>query len=437
MGRARSGVVAAQKSTDTSPLLPCKDNDLLLGNQLSSVRKTFGNIAMSLVGAGMLGLPYAFKRAGWLAGSIALIVVAMATYYSLKLLVDARKKVEDDGEAEVATYSDLSYHAYGDRGRIAVDGLIFLSQGGTCIAILIFIGENLPSLFSTLTITSHPAAGIADAKTARSRIGLAGKDTYIFMAFVLQLGMAGINSLTRLAPFSMLGTLANVLAMAVVMREYVVEIISGGGIKPVEAFTDLSGLPFAVGVGIYALSCTVLLIPIQSSMQNQPKFEGVLALAMSSVTTLYVNFALLGFLAFGSQTRDIITLNLHKSLETSMVQAAQCLGLFFSFRLNIHPVYEMIERRLSHGKPSMFMRCSLLVVTCCVAVVVPNFGDFISLVGSSVSCTLGFIFPALFHLRLFGELSWPAKSLDYGFIAFGIIFGLWGSATSISKLAGF
>lgn len=44
---------------------------------------------MSIVGTGVLGLPFAFKIAGWLAGSIGVVVAGVSTYYCMIILVSS------------------------------------------------------------------------------------------------------------------------------------------------------------------------------------------------------------------------------------------------------------------------------------------------------------------------------------------------------------
>jgi proton-coupled amino acid transporter len=49
--------------------------------------QTLGNVVVSIVGTGVLGLPYAFRAAGWVAGSIGVAVAGCATLYCMLLLV--------------------------------------------------------------------------------------------------------------------------------------------------------------------------------------------------------------------------------------------------------------------------------------------------------------------------------------------------------------
>jgi len=53
----------------------------------ASKLQTLGNIIVTVVGTGVLGLPFAFRIAGWVAGSLGVAVVGLSTYYCMLLLV--------------------------------------------------------------------------------------------------------------------------------------------------------------------------------------------------------------------------------------------------------------------------------------------------------------------------------------------------------------
>lgn len=60
---------------------------LLDGRRGATPAQTLGNIVVSIVGTGVLGLPYAFRTAGWLAGALGVAAAGAATFYCMLLLV--------------------------------------------------------------------------------------------------------------------------------------------------------------------------------------------------------------------------------------------------------------------------------------------------------------------------------------------------------------
>lgn len=190
------------KQTESSPLLPAGN---VLSPPLSSSWKTFCNLFITVVGAGVLGLPYAFKQTGWLEELLILAGVSAAMYYSMMLLVRCRRQMERDSNlGSIDTYSELGLRTLGKVGQVSVDALILLSQGGFCIAYLIFIGENLASVFSKqdlLASTFQPSStsefpvfshgGTSGKFTLlQTSWGWKTKDIYIWIVFPVQVNLS-------------------------------------------------------------------------------------------------------------------------------------------------------------------------------------------------------------------------------------------------------
>lgn len=156
---------------------------------------------------------------------------------------------------------------------------------------------------------------------------------------------------------------------------------------------------------------------------------------MVLIAVLYGSFGALGYFAFGDNTRDIITANLGKGLLSTLVQLGLCINLFFTLPLMMNPVYEVVERRYWDGRYCLWMRWMLVLVISFAALFVPNFADFMSLVGSSICCALGFVLPALFHFVAFkNEMGWQGVYLDVAIIILGAVLGATGTWSSLSEI---
>ncbi|KAI4300625.1 hypothetical protein L6164_033980 [Bauhinia variegata] len=58
-----------------------------LPSRRASKLQTLGNIIVSVVGTGLVGLPFAFRIAGWVAGMLGVAIAGISTYYCMLLLV--------------------------------------------------------------------------------------------------------------------------------------------------------------------------------------------------------------------------------------------------------------------------------------------------------------------------------------------------------------
>lgn len=421
----------AGSSTHALRSLPREDTPLLSGNgkphALSSQPKTFANVFISIVGAGVLGLPYTFMRTGWLTSLIMIFFVAVLTYYGMMLLVHTRKKLEDSPVSafpKIASFGDLGFAVCGSVGRFAVDSMIVLSQAGFCVGYLIFIGNTLANLFSsplTLSAANHKIWGVS------------AKSVYIWSCFPFQLGLNSIPSLTLLAPLSIFADIVDLGAMGLVMVEDA--IIFTKQMPAVEAFGTLSTFFYGLGVAVYSFEGIGMALPLEAEMKDKSKFGRILGLTMIFIAAMYGGFGAMGYFAFGENTKDIITANMGKGLLSSLVQLGLCINLFFTFPLMMNPVYEVFERRFWDGKYCLWMRWVLVLAVSLVALFVPSFADFLSLVGSSTCCVLGFVLPALFHYLTFkNEMDWRRASVDLGIIVLGVFLAVSGTWYSLLEI---
>ncbi|XP_010555173.1 PREDICTED: amino acid transporter ANTL2 [Tarenaya hassleriana] len=424
----------ASSSSYTLKIPPAREDTPLIGKgkPLSSQFKTFANVFIAIVGAGVLGLPYAFKRTGWLMGVLMLFCVAALTHYCMMLLINTRRKLEalNGGFSKIVSFGDLGFTVCGSVGRFVVDILITLSQAGFCIGYLIFIGNTLANLFNPDSPTSlrHQISSLSSGF-----LGMSPKSLYIWGCFPFQLGLNSIKTLTHLAPLSIFADVVDLGAMAVVIVEDVM--ISLKQRPEVVAFGGMSVFFYGMGVAVYAFEGIGMVLPLESEMKEKDKFGKVLALGMGLISLIYGAFGVLGYMAFGGDTMDIITANLGPGLISALVQLGLCVNLFFTFPLMMNPVFEIVERRFWGGMYCVWLRWVLVLVVTLAALFVPNFADFLSLVGSSVCCALGFVLPALFHLMVFKEeLGWKQWSLDTGIVVLGVVLAVSGTWSSLSEI---
>ncbi|GMI74702.1 hypothetical protein like AT4G38250 [Hibiscus trionum] len=420
--------VASSSSNNLKSPLPREDTPLVgKGKPLSSKSKTFANVLIAIVGAGVLGLPYAFKRTGWVMGLLLLFSVAGLTTYCMTLLIQTRRKLEsfDNGFAKISSFGDLGYAVCGTFGRFVVDVLIILSQAGFCVGYLIFIANTLTNLFNgEVSVTSSLSLGMSS---------FTAKSLYVWGCFPFQLGLNSVPSLTHLAPLSIFADVVDLGAMAVVLVEDVQLMLKQS--HEVIAFGGLSVFFYGMGVAVYAFEGIGMVLPIESEMKDASKFGKILALSMGLISLIYGAFGALGYLAFGEETKDIITANLGAGWISTLVQLGLCINLFFTFPLMMNPVYEIVERRFWGGRYCLWLRWLLVLIVSLVALFVPNFADFLSLVGSSVCCGLGFVLPALFHLLVFKEeLGWKGWTVDVGIVTLGLVLGVSGTWSALVEI---
>ncbi|TKY58377.1 Amino acid transporter ANTL3 [Spatholobus suberectus] len=350
-----------------------------------------------------------------------LFLVAFLTYNCMMLLVHTRRKLESTvGSPRINSFGDMGHAIGGPAGKLFIDAMIVLSQCGFCVGYLIFISTTLAYL-------------AADTSAPPLFFGFTPKVLFLWCCFPFQLGLNAIPTLTHLAPFSIFADVVDIAAKSVVMVEDVAVFMKNR--PPLKAFGGWSVLFYGLGVAVYAFEGIGMVLPLESEAKDKEKFGGVLGVGMLLISLLYAAFGALGYLAFGEETQGIITTNLGQGVISALVQLGLCINLFFTFPLMMNPVYEVVERRLCDSKYCLWLRWLLVLGVSLVALLVPNFADFLSLVGSSICVILSFVLPAMFHYLVFREeMSWTFIGWDGAVVVFGLVIAVTGTWFSLMDI---
>eukprot|EP00096_Caligus_rogercresseyi_P003500 TRINITY_DN1661_c0_g1_i1.p1 TRINITY_DN1661_c0_g1~~TRINITY_DN1661_c0_g1_i1.p1 ORF type:complete len:426 (-),score=133.38 TRINITY_DN1661_c0_g1_i1:1747-3024(-) len=405
--------------------------------------RLIANIFISFLGAGVLGLPYAFKESGLLEGVLLMTFVSIVSIKAMLLIVDAKylilarrkraqelpllpneeSSIEEGFVKEViddeVSYSDVGDAAFGHPGRLTIDTSLLISQIGFCCAYLIFITETLSSYFPTVS-----------------------KSEWLFLSLPPLFCLTLIRDLSRLAPFSLIGQIFNFLAFAVVFW-FDFDHLHLAGNQHRKEFS-LSGFPFFFAVAIYCFEGAGMILSLENSVDDsyKPHFRKTFVKTIAFVTFIYISFGASGYLSYGPETKDIITLNLphiEGSIDfATLVKLCLCFSLFCTYPVMLFPVTELLEKKffVSSSLPyGLLIRAGVVSMTGIIVKVVPGFADLMALIGATCCTLLAFIIPASCHLKLFAkELTRREMITDYLIFGIGIIGAVLGTADALKKV---
>lgn len=173
---------------------------------------------------------------------------------------------------------------------------------------------------------------------------------------------------------------------------------------------------------MFAFDGIAPIMPIENTMKQPEKFLGkpyVALIALSIVTIMYTFIGFFGFARYGEKTEGSITLNL--PIGEWAATTGQCLigiAIICSFGLYFYVPMEILFKKIEHKISSRrylyekLIRTGILLCMFGLALVVPDVGQFINLVGGFFSSTLTIFYPALIDTVYcqthggFGTLNW-------------------------------
>lgn len=252
-------------------------------------------IATVLVGAGVLGLPYAFRRAGWLA--ILLIVGStVIASYTIKMLVwsfntlnERKRQNNDTGKGFVVTYDQLSEEVGGPLAGKFMKGLTVLECYGVAVCYVVLHATGWPHLLSLPSVVF----GVVPAPVA---------SVAVWALLMLPLMLVKVRHLAVFGPLGLIaiGTLMVASVAAPLLNsEPVPDSTSCAHLDSSVSESDVVGsrqlvVPDGIGVGLgLVLFCfgghaTLPDIYARMTAEERPHFDKAVNLGCTIASSLYV-----------------------------------------------------------------------------------------------------------------------------------------------------
>lgn len=127
----------------------------------SGLRSAFMNMANSIIGAGIIGQPYAFKQAGLLSGVVLLVGLTFVVDWTICLIVVNSKL------SGANSFQGTVEHCFGRSGLIAISLAQWLFAFGGMVAFGVIVGDTIPHVLQAVWpgLRDAPVLGIlADRK---------------------------------------------------------------------------------------------------------------------------------------------------------------------------------------------------------------------------------------------------------------------------------
>ncbi|XP_064608550.1 neutral amino acid uniporter 4-like [Liolophura sinensis] len=392
------------------------------------------------IGTGILAMPVAFLSSGLWTGFAGVLIIGIIAVHCMHMLVDCSHNLCRRKGIQSLDYGNVSEAAF-DRGperlrklavpsRIMINIFLAITQFGFCMVYIVFVSDNIKQVIHAF----H-----SDDPDHR---------LYMVIIALVLIPYVFIKELSSLSIFS---GFANILMFVglIIVFQYILQDLPDTGSRPV--FNSTATLPLFFGTAVYAFEGIGVVLPIENKMIHPEDFggwTGVLNLGMVITTVLYTAVGFYGNLRFGDAVKGSITLNLPvKEWLYVLVKVMFSVAVFITYALQFYvPVniyWPLIEERIRNQRLKFYgqyiFRAVLVLLTLCIAVLVPHLDLLISLVGAFASSCLALIFPPIIEIVTYtGEnesISIGCIIKDVLICVFGFLGFVTGTFVTIKEIA--
>ena len=347
-----------------------------------------------LAGAGVIGLPVTYRNSGLGMGICMMVIVAILSVYTLRLLIQTGKKVKCED------YERLVSHCFGVWGYYFISFSILIFDIGACLTYTIILGN------SARDVMSYLFGGFWG--TFRSRqIVICLIYICLILPFCLGKNFEFIEKVSALAIFVV------VLMIFVVIYEYFDEYQFDKNVDVTPWISnDYIQIVAALGTISFAFIQHDLAFLVYKTLKNNTlrRYTILSILGMTIQCILCSIMAIFGYLSFGSETNDDILTNY--AIGNVLVLGVRILYTFrmafvfpTAFYVVRHILYAIIFRGMetyehaSRQKQIIFtlIPWSLFL---CVGLFVDDLGFVMSFAGLLSALNIAFVLPSLCHLKV-------------------------------------
>ncbi|KAJ9150811.1 Transmembrane amino acid transporter [Pleurostoma richardsiae] len=394
----------------------------------STLPQTIFNSINVLIGVGLLSLPMGLRYAGWLCGMTILLMAALTTAYTARLLAKCM-----DLDPSLITFSDLAYISFGRNARIATSILFTLELVAACVALIVLFADSLTLLFpGTMTLTEWKV--------------------------VCSLILTPLNFLPlRFLSFtSVIGIFSCFSIVLIVVIDGILKTQGPGSlVDPAKTYlfpANWLTLPLSFGLLMSPWGGHSVFPNIYRDMRHPYKYPSALKTTFSFTYLLDATTAVAGILMFGDDVMDAVTSNIlstagYPRVLTFLMCAFIAIVPLTKIPLNARPIISTVDVLLGlhqqavadsssmvgrsmyfRGIMKIAIRVATVLVFLIISIVFPAFDSIMAFMGSALCFTICVILPLAFYLKLFAhEISAKEKAIAYVAIAICSLLSVMGT----------
>ncbi|CAN6898281.1 unnamed protein product [Brassica oleracea] len=389
-----------------NPLLPKQEPS---SEKHGSTSGVVFNVSTSIIGAGIMSMPAAFKVLGVVPALLIITIIAWLSTISVGFLMKSTLA------GEATTYAGVMKESFGKAGSVAVQVATMVATFGCMVIFSIIIGDVL---------SGNDNGGSVHLGVLQEWFGSHWWNTRIFSllfiyAFVL-LPLVLCRRVERLAFSSAISFLLAVL-FVVISSVLAISALMEGQTKNPRLFPDLTNggsfwnLFTASPVIVTAFTFHFNVHPIGFELKDPLHVIPATKISVILCAAIYFATGLFGYLLFGDATMSDILVNFDESSGSSIgsllndiVRLSYALHLMlvfplmnFSLRANLDELMFPTMKAPLAKDTKRFVGLTLALLICCFlsAIAVPDIWYFFQFLGSTTTVSIAFIFPAAIVLR--------------------------------------
>ncbi|KAJ2938180.1 hypothetical protein O0L34_g18520 [Tuta absoluta] len=380
--------------------------DLVAQRALARPVSFIGSVAYLIKGA--LGAGILAAHCGFAAsGAIAVLLTCLLGVYMctcLHLLVKSAQVIykrtgickdlsySDVGEAAFAIASSPKIRKLTKCFRYFIDFNICMDLFGACCCYQLMIAGTIKQVVEKTQETS-----VAPMKPGYPKL--------IHYLLMVAIPMALISLIRHMDILGKISLIGNFLVLICIFTTVYYSIKTNPSMKGMAFFTTGKGLFIFTGQTVFSMSCSGIVVAVESKMRNPKKFPLALAIGMFFITLGIITLGFFGYSAYGLDSKSPVTFHFPLEPFPIALKVGIALMLVITHAVNFYVPFHLVFRYLKRlHKPEKeicweyIYRAIFSLLCTCIGLVFPSVNKLMGFLGAFCLSNMAFIFPTIVWL---------------------------------------
>ncbi|KAK9457481.1 transmembrane amino acid transporter protein-domain-containing protein [Dipodascopsis uninucleata] len=372
----------------------------------AGISSSIANLSNTILGAGILAMPFAFKANGVFLGLFVIVMSGFTSGLGLYLQYRCSRYLARGG----ASFFALSQLTYPSLSSL-FDAAIAVKCFGVGVSYLIIIGDLMPQVIHDFL------PSVTEESFLESR------HFWISLFMFVLVPLCFLRKLDSLKYTSIVALLAiGYLSILVVAHWFIGDTIDYRGSLSMYP-SSLSGVLSTLPIVVFGFTCHQNMFSIVNELSDN-RHGSVFFIIFSSIGSaifLYTLVGITGYLSFGDNAAGNIIGMYPSSFTSAVGRAAIVVLVLFSYPLQCHPCRASLDHILSHyldtsmsrsirgkstqisGTRFIILTTIIIVLSYFVAMTISSLETVLAFIGATGSTSISFILPGIFGYKLLGS----------------------------------
>ncbi|KAK9324144.1 transmembrane amino acid transporter protein-domain-containing protein [Lipomyces orientalis] len=377
---------------------------------------SIANLSNTILGAGILAMPYAMKNDGMFLGFLVILISGFTAAAGLFLQYRCSRYL-DRGTASFFAIAQKTYPSL----AALFDAAIAVKCFGVGVSYLIIIGDLMPQVIADFYFSDGNVSGTI----------FVSRTFWISFFMVVLTPLCFLRRLDSLKYTSVIALLAITYLTVLVIGHWLVgDTIPYRGPISIGP-SSLSGVLSTLPIVVFGFTCHQNMFSIVNELKDSrpPNVVFIIFSSIGSAVILYTLVGFTGYLSFGDNVGGNIIGMYASSFSSAVGRAAIVVLVLFSYPLQCHPCRASLDHIYTHfilppasspvrrsagggggGHKTSIPKRRFVVLTAViislsyiVAIAVSSLETVLAFVGATGSTSISFILPGIFGYKLLGS----------------------------------